>query len=119
MTDKKASHKQTSWWAPVWRGLVVDPDAKHYQKLRSAVWLFLYLLIHADRRSGRLYRKHETIAKHMGIKPRTIRNWLSILRKQGYVLIQNSGRSLSIDIQKWKPIVGQPGKTLPSRMAKP
>ena len=118
MTNKKASHKQSSWWAPVWRGLVVGSDAKHYQKMRSAVWLFLYLLIHADRRSGRLYRKQETIAKDMGISPRTIRNWLSILRRQGYVAIQNSGRSLSIDIHKWKPIVSEPGKPLPSRKAR-
>jgi hypothetical protein len=118
MTNENATHNQSSWWAALWRGLVVDSQAKHYRKMRSALWLFLYLVLHADRRGGRLYRKQETIARDMGVSPRTIRNWLSILRRHGYVAVQNSGRSLSIDIHKWKPIVSEIGKPLPSRKAK-
>jgi predicted mannosyl-3-phosphoglycerate phosphatase (HAD superfamily) len=30
--------------------------------------------------------------------------WLARLRKSGYVIVRNSGRSLEIHIQKWKPL---------------
>ncbi|OLE55412.1 MAG: hypothetical protein AUG51_02845 [Acidobacteria bacterium 13_1_20CM_3_53_8] len=100
--------KAQTWWGPVWRGLVVDREAHHYRRVKSAIWLFLYLIIHADRKSGTLIRKYQTIAGDMGIAARTIRRWLLILRQYKYVEVDYTGRSLIIHIQKWRSIATLP-----------
>src|SRR5713226_3502721 len=97
---------QTNWWAPVWRGLVVDPGGKHCRRMKNAVWLFLYLVLHADRRTGRLKRKCRTIAEEMGLPEATIRKWLATLRKYEYVETKNTGRCLEIVVKKWKTLDG-------------
>ena len=94
--------QQKRWWRAVWRGLVVDSDAKHYRAIGSALWLFIYLVIHANPKSGSLNRKYQTIAGEMGISPRTIRLWLTRLMQQGYVTVTRTGRSQIIHISKWK-----------------
>jgi hypothetical protein len=91
-----------TWWAPVWRGLVVDETAKHYRAMRSAVWLYLYLVIHADRASSILYRRIGTIANDMALNPSTVRRWMSLLRKQNYIQTRQTGRALAISIERWK-----------------
>ena len=63
--------KQKQWWAPVWKGLVMDMEAKHYRKMKNAVWLYLYLLLNANRRTALLMRhyggfSYEEIASHLG-----------------------------------------------------
>ena len=78
--------------------------AKHYKVMGSAIWLFSYLLLHADRKTGRLIRKLDTISKERGINKRTIRYWMSKLRQHGYITTNHTGRSLEIFIQKWKPL---------------
>lgn len=90
------------WWRAVWRGLVVDPEAKHYRTMGTALWLFVYLVIHAVPESGVVYRKYKTIARDMGISPRTARSWLVRLTQNDYVSVRNTGRSLVIHIQRWK-----------------
>jgi hypothetical protein len=103
------AHKQSprSWWGPVWRGLLVEDTAKHYKNMGRAVWLYMYLIVHADRRTGMLRRLMSTIAKDMGLKTRTIRAWLAVLRKHGYIRTSSTGRALEITIQKWKPLQGR------------
>ena len=68
----------------------------------SALWLFIYLVIHADPKSGVLSRKYQTIAEEMGIAPRTIRSWLAKLMQYGYVTVKQTGRSQVIHISRWK-----------------
>jgi hypothetical protein len=115
--------EQKDWWAPVWRGLVLDPEARHYKRMKSALWLFLYLLLNADRRTGHLLRKIRTVTSDTGIKERTIRAWLNILRGRGYIETRSLGHCLSVQIRKWKSLStwqdhGTQGDiTLPSRMA--
>ena len=98
------THKQ--WWAPVWTGLVMDTDAQHYQKMKSAIWLFLYLVLNADRANGSLVRKVKTIILDMGVKRGTILRWLNTLRKEGYITTHSTGRYLHIQIKKWKNLPG-------------
>lgn len=98
----KPKHEQ--WWAPLWRGLIVSKGRAHYERMHSAIWLFAYLLLHADRKTGTLIRKLDTIARDMEIKQRTIRYWFMILRKHGYVTTIHTGSSLHITIHKWKPL---------------
>jgi hypothetical protein len=95
---------EKSWWGPVWRGLVFDRKAQHLKAMKSALWLFLYCIVHADRRTGTLYRRLSTIASDMGIKERTLQHWLRLLRESGYVRTESNGRGIMIEIQKWKSI---------------
>jgi DNA-binding transcriptional ArsR family regulator len=110
MSKPSSSPKVKSWWAPLWRGLVTDSTAKHYKSMKSAVWLFLYFVMHADRRTGRLIRRYDTIVKETGLTKRTIRHWLLILKRHGYVVVEQSGKSLAIaiQVQKWKPLLPKP-----------
>ena len=94
------NHKQ--WWTPVWIGLVRDGNAKHYRRMKAALWLFLYLLAYADRRSGFLKRKIKTISTGMGISRDTVIRWLNLLRKGGYITTENTSRCLHIQVNKWK-----------------
>ena len=105
-------HKQ--WWAPVWTGLVVDEGAKHCRKMKNSVWLFLYLLLHANRRTGVLMRKIRTISKDMGITRDTTLRWLKVLRTEGYIVTVNTGRYLTIQVNNWKPLA-KAGKMQPQK----
>lgn len=83
-----------------------DPTAKHYKAMGSAVWLYLYLLISANRTDGIVLRRLETIAQHTGYNERTVGRWLQELRDKGYITSTSNGRSLKILITKWRPTKG-------------
>lgn len=91
-----------SWWGQLYRGLVVDPEAKHYRRMRNALWLFAYFVIHANRQDGTLRRKYDTIASDMGVSLATIRRWMTILRHHNYISVTHTGRSQLIHIAGWK-----------------
>jgi len=99
---KKYRPQAHSWWAPIWRGLVVEGTAKHYRAMRSAIWLYFYLIVHADRRTGTLYRRIGTIAHDMGVNPATISRWMAKLASRGYIVRERTGRALQITIERWK-----------------
>jgi hypothetical protein len=94
------------WWAPVWKGLVMDSDAKHYRKMKSALWLYLYCLLAANRTTGLLTRKIRTISVDMGVPRDTVIRWLDALRAEGYVATSNTGRSLTIQVRHFKSLRG-------------
>jgi hypothetical protein len=98
----KRPHSQ--WWGFVWRGLVVSPTGQHYRAMGRSVWLFLYLIIHANRRTGTIYRRVGTISKDTGTSKRTVQIWLKTLRDNDYIITERTGRSLIIHIMKWRPI---------------
>lgn len=97
---------QKQWWAPVWKGLVMDAEAKHYRNMKNAVWLYLYLLLNANRKTGLLMRKIETVSTGMGITRHTALRWLKVLRSGGYIKTVNTGRSLTIQVARWKALPG-------------
>lgn len=99
---KRKPHSQ--WWGFVWRGLVVSNTAQHYHAMGRSVWLYLYFIIHANRKTGSLYRRVNTIAYDIGMSKRTIQMWLKTLRENGYIVTERTGRSLIIHITKWRPI---------------
>lgn len=103
-----------NWWGALWRGLVVDETGKHYQAMGKALWLFCYLVLHADWRRGTLYRKLPTINRDTGIKERTLQQWLILLRRHGYIKTQSTGRGLQIQICKWRSIVRPAKRGKPS-----
>ncbi|WAC06743.1 MAG: helix-turn-helix domain-containing protein [Thermodesulfobacteriota bacterium] len=106
MTNTPNNRKD--WWTPVWKGLVVDQEAKHYRRMKNALWLFLYLLLHANRNDGHLLRKIKTLCRDMCLKRGMILRWLALLKKHGYISTRNTGRYLSIQVKKWKPLPGVP-----------
>ena len=93
---------QKHWWAPIWTGLVMDKEARHYHRMKTAIWLFLYLVLNANRKTGSLARKVKTISSNMGTNRNTVLRWLTTLREEGYITTQNTGRCLHIQINKWK-----------------
>ena len=95
---------QKDWWAPVWKGLVADESGKHLHRMRQSVWLFLYLVAYADRRSGALNHRIATIAKKTGASERSVRRWMNNLKKNGYISIAHTGRGHSIRILRWKTL---------------
>lgn len=101
---KKNSLPSTSWWAPIWRGLVVEGTAKHYRAMRSSIWLYFYLIVHANRATGTLFRRIDTIAHDMGVNPATIRRWMFQLASRGYISRTRTGRAVRITIERWKSI---------------
>jgi hypothetical protein len=102
--SNQQTHKQ--WWAPVWKGLVMDSEAKHYLAMKNAIWLYLYFLLNANRRTGVLMRKIDTISNTMGVTRGTLVRWLDVLRSAGYVRTVNTGRSLTIQVTRWKALPG-------------
>lgn len=80
----------------------MDHEARHYRKMRNAIWLYLYLLLNADRKTGSLSRKLRTISGDMGISKNMIMRWLNILREEGYIATKSTGRCLVIKIAKWR-----------------
>ena len=101
---QKKFFPKSKWWTPLWNGLLVEPTAKHYKAMGSAVWLFLYFLTYANRSTGKLFRRRSTIAGDLGLSLRTVNRWLVLLKQKGYIETQQSERSLVISITKWKPI---------------
>lgn len=101
MTEEKRQQMR-SWWGQMHRGLVVDRDGKHYRKIRLALWLYAYLIVHANRQEGILRRKYETIALDMGISVSTVRRWTAILKRHGYITVTHTGRAQVIHIQRWR-----------------
>ena len=47
-----ANMTQQNYWGPVLRGLVADPQAKHYYRMKNAVWLYLYLIVAVNQKTG-------------------------------------------------------------------
>ncbi len=104
MNVQTETKRHKDWWAPVWKGLVMDESAAHFQRMGTAIWLFVYLLLNANRNDGTLVRKVRTISSDMGVCRRTVFLWLEILRGEGYVETESSGRFLTVKIRKWKPV---------------
>ena len=97
-----ASKSQT-WWIHLWAGLARDPTGKHYKAMGNAVWLYLYLLVSANRSDGVVLRRMETIVLQTGFSERSVTRWLQELREKGYIISTSNGRSLRITITKWRP----------------
>lgn len=68
----------------------------------AAVWMYLYLLTYANRKTGTVHRPLQLMAQDTGYPLRTIQFNLQKLRQKGYLTTEHSGRYLRIHIEKWK-----------------
>lgn len=94
----------SQWWARLYRGLVIDSSARHYLQMGQAVWLFLYFLLNANWKTGRLYRRLSTITADTGINIFAVRRWLRVLQRNGYINACYNGRFWVIAVNKWRPL---------------
>jgi len=101
-TPSESRKPRPSWWTPLWQGLVSDKDAKHRNAMGSSIWLFLYLLTYANRKTGVVRRSIESIKLDTGSTLRTINRDLDRLREQDYITILEPKPLLKIRIEKWK-----------------
>lgn len=95
--------------APIRRGLVADPKAAHYRRMRQAVWLYLYLLLAANPETGRRLLALPLVAQDMGFSEGTVRSWLGHLRKAGYVRVERIAGNTRVTLHRWrtpKPVSG-------------
>lgn len=95
---------KSDWWARLYRGLVMDSTARHYQQMGQAVWLFLYFLLNANWKTGELYRRLSTISEESGFNYYAVRRWLRVLQRNGYINAYYNGRFWSIRVNKWRPL---------------
>ncbi len=93
---------QKDWWTPIWKGLSSDIDGKHRKAMGLSIWIYLYLLTYANRKTGIFSRKQKTIVKETGLPLRTIQRHLKRLAVQKYITLETSERPLQIRIEKWK-----------------
>lgn len=102
-SNKITTHrKPPSWWSPVWRGLVADPESRHRKAMGPAIWTYLYLLMYATRKDGVVRRTQGSMHQDTGYSLRALQAHLIRLRKSGYISIQRTGRFVTIFILRWK-----------------
>lgn len=89
--------KNKNYWRPLWSGLILDEQAKHYRKMKNSVWLFLYLILKSGK-TGFLRKTCKEISKETGVNDRTIRNWLKNLKNKGYVSTKKQTKGILIHI---------------------
>ena len=90
------------WWTPVWRGLVADPESHHRKQMGSSVWLYLYLLAYANRKTGVVRRRLSQIREDTGYPARTVQRHLKRLKDKNYIAADRAGQYLHLRINKWK-----------------
>jgi len=105
-------------FGPVFQGLVADSEAKHYRRMKQAVWLYLYLIAFANLRTGKLMSNIADIAQDMGLGEETVRSWLGHLRRRHYVIVERQGDELLFKISKWKNIITNVDSSLPQNKSK-
>src|SRR5688572_30043350 len=84
---KKLAGKN-SWWIPLWKGLVVDDEAKHRSAMGTSIWLFLYLLFAVNRKTGFTRKKQKEIADDLKFSLKTVQKHLIRLKQHGYIEIE-------------------------------
>ncbi len=99
------SEPRNNWWGVLWPGLVLDEEAKHVRRLGMAVWLLLYLIVHANRRTGVVLSYRTTIARRMGVPLRTVQRWLFRLEREGYAALSSGARGPCIRVLRWRALM--------------
>lgn len=97
------------------RSRLIGNDGRNYQRMRQTIWLYLYLVLQLNPKTGRLVTEVSTISQDMGIREETIRSWLGHLKKQGYVSAKRQGDYWLIRVTGLRPIPENP----PAKVLKP
>jgi hypothetical protein len=93
---------KSSWWIPVWKGLVVDQGGKHRKRMGLSIWLYLYLLFSVNRKNGVIAKKQKDMAKDLGLTVRAVQKHLARLKKNDYITACKQNKPPKIKLTKWK-----------------
>lgn len=96
-------HSTKDWWFHIESSFPLNSSL--WEEMGNSVRLYLYLRSFANRESGILLRKYETIARELGISTKTAKRWMDILRKHGYIKTTRLSHGFKIEIIGFKPIV--------------
>ena len=107
VTDNHAILARRDWWRPIWRSQLFDSGADHREKLGSAIWLYLFLLIHVDYRTGIITRSLGQLATELCAPKKTTRDWLTRLRKMSYVSAKREGTLFHIRVIHFRMVSWQ------------
>lgn len=96
-------------------------EARHYQRMGSAIWLFGWLVLRQTHQSdsigwvlgGKPVSYHE-IEEETGFNARTLERWMQTLRRQGYIETDAAQGGVVIRIAKAKKFA-QPGRNFAER----
>lgn len=91
-------------FGPIFQGLVGDPNAKHYHRIKQAIWFYLYLIAYSNLKTGKLIASLSDVSEQMGIQEDTISSWLGHLKKLNYVTSTKQDDKCLFRITKWKNI---------------
>jgi biotin operon repressor len=90
-------------------------DAKHHQQMGQAVWLYGWLVLRQTRQEGTMglvlgghpvsYRE---IEEETGFARKTLERWMSVLRREGYIVTQSATTGVIVRITKAKKWAAQP-----------
>ena len=72
------------------------PNVTHYNMIKQAIWLYLYLLIHASKKTNRVDLSVADIAAETGFKTETIAGWLGQLRKHNFIRMDRDSSTVTI-----------------------
>jgi len=94
--------KTKNLFGPVLQEIVADMQGKHYRRLKNALWIYLYLVIYANPKNGKLTSTVTKIAISTGHQEETINSWLGNLKKWHYISIEKHGEELQFKVSQWK-----------------
>ncbi len=91
-------------------------EAKHYERMGSAVWLYGWLILRQTRQEGTTglvlggkpisYRE---IEEETGFEPRTLERWMRVLRDGGYIETRTAPGGVIVQITKSKKFSRESG----------
>jgi DNA-binding transcriptional regulator YhcF (GntR family) len=89
------------------RGVLLE--ARHYERMGSAIWLYAWLVLRQTHQSGSVGWvlggapvRYREIEEETGFNRRTLERWLSLLRREGYIETTVAQEGISIRITKAK-----------------
>lgn len=88
--------RMKSRYAPIGEKFIQNPDLQ--KRVGSAVWLFLYLVLNRDWKTGTLQRRVETIASDLKRNRKQIQRWLRALEDEGLITTRRLCRGYFIEI---------------------
>jgi hypothetical protein len=99
-------------------------EARHYEQMGSALWLYEWLVLRQTHQSGSIgwvlggapISYHE-IKEDTGFNPRTLERWMQTLRKHGYIETEAVPSGIRVRITKAKKFP-QGGRNLADRLRK-
>lgn len=84
-------------------------EAKHYERMGAAIWLYGWLVLRQTHQSGSVGWvlggapiHYCEIQEETGFAPKTLERWMRTLRERGYIETQTTQRGLVVRILKAK-----------------